>query len=227
MPCGHRQPSGELFFAGSAISSVNEKEDLGVVITADLKSSAKCIAVEQNAQKILDYIRRVVCYQNKQTVLHQYSALVNLLLEYSAKLWFPIRRVYVEHLEKVQARAIKLLDPWFTTWLISESSHSSTGGFGAWLLRLLRFLEVSVCWTEPLCLNCPLIGFRTTVISWCLLSSTLCSRGINLPTLWNSHPKAVVNSPSIDPYKRSLNKMDHPLMYGCVWRPLQYLGTWS
>ena len=38
---------------GSAISSVDRERDLGVVITADLKSSAQCIAVEQKAQKIM------------------------------------------------------------------------------------------------------------------------------------------------------------------------------
>ena len=34
---------------GSAITSMDQETDLGVVITADLKSSAQCIAAEQKA----------------------------------------------------------------------------------------------------------------------------------------------------------------------------------
>ena len=74
---------------GSAISSVDKETDLGVVITADLKSSAQCIAAEQNAQNI--YIKRVFRYLNKQTVLALYRALVRPLLKYGAHFWSPIR----------------------------------------------------------------------------------------------------------------------------------------
>ena len=45
---------------GSSITSVDQETDLGVVITADLIKSAQCIAAEQNAQKILGYIKRVI-----------------------------------------------------------------------------------------------------------------------------------------------------------------------
>ena len=93
---------------GSAITSVDQETDLGVVITADLKSSTQSKAAEQKAQKILGYIKRVFRYRNKQTVLALYRALVRPLLEYGAH-WSPIRRVDVERLEKVQARATKLV----------------------------------------------------------------------------------------------------------------------
>ena len=82
---------------GLAISRVNEVRNLGVVITADLKSSAKSIAAYR---KILAYINRVFPYRNKQTVLAMYRALVSLLFEYGVQFWSPIRRVVVE---KVQA----------------------------------------------------------------------------------------------------------------------------
>ena len=75
---------------GSAITSVDQETDLGVVIKADLKSSVQCIAAEQKAQKILGYIKQVFGYRNKQTVLALYRALVRLLLEFSAQFWSPI-----------------------------------------------------------------------------------------------------------------------------------------
>ena len=88
---------------GSAISSVDQETDLGVVITTDLKSSSQCIAAEQKAQKILGYIKQVFRYRNKQMVPALYRALARPLLEYGAQFWSPIRRVDVERLEKVQA----------------------------------------------------------------------------------------------------------------------------
>ena len=42
---------------GSAITSVDQETDLGVVITVDLKSTAQCFAADQKAQKILGYIK--------------------------------------------------------------------------------------------------------------------------------------------------------------------------
>ena len=66
---------------GSTISSVDKERDLGVVITADLKSSAQFIAAEQKAQKILGFIKRVFRYRNKPTVFDLYKALVKPLLE--------------------------------------------------------------------------------------------------------------------------------------------------
>ena len=65
---------------GSTISSVDKERDLGVVITADLKSSAQCIAAEQKGQKILGFIKRVFRYRNKRTVFDLYKALVKPLL---------------------------------------------------------------------------------------------------------------------------------------------------
>ena len=105
---GHRQSEENYSLLVSVIICVDQESDLGVVITADLKSSAQCIAAQQKAQKILGYIKRVFHYRNKQTVLALYRALVRPLLEYGAQFWSPIRRVDVEYLEKVQARATKL-----------------------------------------------------------------------------------------------------------------------
>ena len=169
---------------GSALSSVDKERDLGVVITADLKSSSQCIAEEQKAQKILGFIKRVFRYRNKRTVLAFYKALVRPLLEYSAQFWSPVRRIDVEQLEKVQARATKLVPSirhkgyQRRLGVISDSSPSSRGGLGACSLRPLRSLEVSLGWTRPPCLNCLVTGRGTTVLRWYLPGLTLCSTGI-------------------------------------------------
>ena len=102
---GTTNPEENYSLPGSAISSGHRETDLGVAISADLKSSAQCIAEEQKAQKIMGYIKRVFRYWIKQMVLALYRALVRPLLEYGAQFWSPIRRVDVESLDKVQARA--------------------------------------------------------------------------------------------------------------------------
>ena len=71
--------------------------------------------------------------------------------------------------------------PRFTQRVSEETSWSralpplSRGGFVAWSLRPLRFLEASVGWTRPLCLSSPWIRHRTTAISWYFPALTLCS----------------------------------------------------
>ena len=149
---------------GSAITSVDKETDLVVVITADLKSSAQCIAAEQKAQKILGYVKRVFRYRNKQTVLALYRALVRPLLEDGAQFWSPIRRVDVERLEKVQARATKLVPS-----IRHHGYKVVPPRFNTVLYR--DFPTVRVC------------------------------------NLWNSLPEAVVNAPSVDAFKRRLDKI--------------------
>ena len=94
---------------GSPLSPVSRERDLGVVVTADLKSSAQCVAAEQKAHKMLGYIKRVFRYRNARTVLALYRALVRPLLEYAAPFWSPTKREDVARLERVQARATKLV----------------------------------------------------------------------------------------------------------------------
>ena len=123
-------------------------------------------------------------YRNKQTVLALYRALIRPLLEHGAQFWSPIRQGDVERLEKVQARATKLVPS------IRHKGYqrrlADLGLFtleqrrltGACSLKPLRSLEVSVGWTRLLFLNCLWTGRGITVIRWCRPGSTLCSTGI-------------------------------------------------
>ena len=77
------------YLLGSAISSVDEARDLRIVITADLKSSLRCIAAEQKAQTILNYLKRAFWYQTMQTEICLYRALVRLLLQNGAQFSSP------------------------------------------------------------------------------------------------------------------------------------------
>ena len=137
----HRQENCS--FPGSEISNVTQEMDIGVIITTDLKSSAPCRAAEQKAQKILGYIKRVFRCRNKRTVLGLFGELIRLLLEYGAKYWFQIKRVEVEHLEKVQARGTKLF-----TSLRHKGYQRRLADLGLFTLehRRLRGLLIETVW---------------------------------------------------------------------------------
>ena len=201
---------------GSAITSVDKETDLGVVITADLKSSAQCIAAEQKTQKILGYIKRVFRYRNKQTVLALYRALVRPLLEYGAQFWSPIRRVDVEHLEKVQARATKLVPS-----IRHKRYQRRQADLGLFTLeqRRLRGLLIDTfkilrgfSGLDPASVF-ELSVNRTRNNGYKVVPprfNTVLHRDfptVRVCNLWNSLPEAVVNAPSVDTFKGRLDKI--------------------
>jgi len=109
MHIGYRNPQSQYFLQGKALESTDSEKDLGVVITSDLKFSKQCIAVEKKAQKLLGYIKRQFGYRNKEIVLSLYNSLVRPHLEYAVQFWNPSYRKDITRLERVQARATKLI----------------------------------------------------------------------------------------------------------------------
>ncbi|KAK3889934.1 hypothetical protein Pcinc_006087 [Petrolisthes cinctipes] len=94
---------------GNALVSTDTEKDLGVTITSDLKFSKQCIEAEKKAQRMLGYIKRQFGYQNKEIVLCLYNFLVRPHLEYAVQFWSPSYRKDIARLERVQARATKLI----------------------------------------------------------------------------------------------------------------------
>lgn len=201
---------------GLDLSSVNQERDLGVVIKADLKSSAQCIAAEQKAQKILGYIKRVFRYRNKRTVLALYRALVRPLLEYGAQFWSPVRRVDVERLEKVQARATKLVPS-----IRHKGYQRRLADLGLFTLEQRRLRGLLI---ETFKILRGFSGLDPASVFELSVNRTR-NHGFKLvpprfntalfrdfPTvrvcnLWNSLPEAVVNAPSVDAFKGRLDKI--------------------
>ena len=109
MHVGQRNDKAKYELLGKELEICNEEKDLGVIITSDLKSSKQCIEVEKKAQKILGYIKRQFTTRKEETILTLYNALVRPHLEYAVQFWSPSQRKDIERLEKVQARATKLI----------------------------------------------------------------------------------------------------------------------
>ena len=109
MHIGQRNVEAKYKLLGKELEICNEEKDLGVIITNDLKPSKQCIVVEKKAQKILGYIKRQFTSRKEETILTLYNALVRPHLEYAVQFWSPSLRKDIERLEKVQARATKLV----------------------------------------------------------------------------------------------------------------------
>ena len=109
MHIGHRNPQAVYSLKNSALESTDMEKDLGVVITSDLKFSKQCIEAEKKAQRILGYIKRQFGYRNREIVLTLFNSLVRPHLEYAVQFWSPSLRKDIARLERVQARATKLI----------------------------------------------------------------------------------------------------------------------
>ena len=109
MHIGEKNPQASYSLLGNDIQSVDQEEDLGIVISKDLKFTKQSIKVEKKAQKLIGYIKRQFKYRNKEIVLQLYTALVRPHLEYAVQFWAPSLQKDINRLEAVQARATKLV----------------------------------------------------------------------------------------------------------------------
>ena len=211
---GNRKENYSLL--GSPLSPVQQERDLGVVIKADLKFSAQCVAAEQKAHKMLGYIKRVFRYRNKRTVLALYGAMVRPLLEYAAQFWSPTKRADVERLERVQARATKLVPS-----IRNKGYPRRLADLGLFTLEQRRLRGQLI---ETFKLLRGFTGLDPTSL-FQLSENQTRNHGFKVvpprfntvlyrdfPTvkvcnLWNSLPEAVVNAPTVDTFKRRLDRI--------------------
>ena len=91
------------------LQSVLEEKDLGDVISKDLKMSRQCMCADNKANKVLGVIRRQFQNLDKASFLILYKGFIRPHLEYAVQAWSPYLKKDIEHLEKVQRKATKLV----------------------------------------------------------------------------------------------------------------------
>jgi len=91
------------------LQSVTEERDLGVVISNDLKVSRQCICAASKANKVLGLVKRQFFNLDKTSFLILYKSFIRPHLEYAIQAWSPYLKKDIEHLEKIQRRATKLV----------------------------------------------------------------------------------------------------------------------
>ena len=84
-------------------------EDVGVHMTANLKSSCHCFQAKSKANQILGMINRTFKYKNLNVLLNLYKSLVRPILEYSAPAWEPHYIKDIACLEHVQHHFTRMI----------------------------------------------------------------------------------------------------------------------
>ena len=213
---GGQNPQSDYNLLGSPISASPQELDLGVIMTSEFKFGAQCVAAERKAQKILGYIKRVFIHRNRRTVMTLYKSLVRPHLEYAVQFWSPSYRCDIERLERIQARATKLVPE------IRNKGYAR------------RLLDLDLLTLEQRRLRGQLIESFKIIRGFSSLDPTMIFSFNRNPTrnhgyklvvprfrtnkfrdlmtvkvcsVWNALPEELVNAPSVESFKRNLDKI--------------------
>jgi len=91
------------------LECVSEENDLGVIITGDLKWEKQCSEAVKKANRMLGMIKRNFVDRSKDTIISLYKSLVRPNLEYCCQIWSPYYKKDMKLIEVVQRRATKLV----------------------------------------------------------------------------------------------------------------------
>ena len=105
---GANNPKTQYLVDGHCLKSVQEEKDLGVVVSADLKSSRNCHAAYCKANQVLGMMKRTITNKGQGILLPLYKSLVRPLVEYCTPAWSPHYKKDKNLIEKIQHRFTRL-----------------------------------------------------------------------------------------------------------------------
>ena len=106
---GKNNACHEYSLNGMVMNTVEKEKDLGIIIDKSLKFSEHCNSVASSANSIVGMIKRSITCRSKHIIVKLYKALVRPKLEYCVQAWRPFLKRDIEILERVQARATRLI----------------------------------------------------------------------------------------------------------------------
>ena len=84
------------------LGRTTKEKDLGVTFSADMKVSEQCGIAASKGHQILELIRRIITYKEKQLIVPLYKAIVRPHLEYCIQGWRLYRKKDTNKLERIQ-----------------------------------------------------------------------------------------------------------------------------
>jgi len=106
---GHNNPRVTYFVNGVSISATDHHNDLGVLMTTDLKFKKHHRVVCSNAMRTLGMIKKTFGQVTSKQFLHVYKTYIRPKIEYAITIAAPFGETEKSLLENVQKRSLKLI----------------------------------------------------------------------------------------------------------------------
>ena len=202
---------------GRLLESTSTEKDLGVVISKDLKPKEHIKEIVKKANQTLGMLRRTFVHIDKDIFLLIYKSLVRPLLEYCHTAWSPYLAQDINLLERVQRRATKMVvnmntlpyEDRLKELKLFSLQHRRQRGDLILVYKMYRGLvdmKIKDFFTEKKYLNNRGHSLKLELpkLPKTDIGHNAFSHRVIIP--WNNLPETVINSESVQSFKRNYDK---------------------